>query len=236
MIDVGLMVTIALVLTVPSVFVKPWPPGTLPSGVFDASLGGLAVGLVVGRTVALALDDPSSLTRLSDLLVIRSGVEFWPGVAAGVGWIALQARREHVHGADRLATLAPAALVGWALYEASCVIRDGCPGPVMAVGLRPDGHASRMFPVGLVVAVAAAAGAFLIDRLRRRGLRGVEAVVFTAGLVAGVRSVASVWLPHIGTGLTRQHRESIVVTVGAALTFAALRIGARRGRVEVGAA
>ena len=234
MIDVGLLVTIVVVLAVPSVFVTPWPPESLPSGLFDASLGALGVGLVVGRVTAVALDDPGSVLRLNSLLVIRSGVEFWPGFAAGVMWLTFGARREHVKVADRLAVLAPAGLLSWALFEATCIIRDGCPGPITSIGIRPHGLASKMFPVGLVVAVAAGASAVLIDQFRRRGLRSAESVVLAVGLMAGIRSVASVWLPHVGHGLTRQHEASLVVAGAALATVAALRIRLRRRRVQLG--
>ena len=83
MIDVGLLATIVIVLIVPSVFVRPWPASAAASGVIDVSIGAMFVGLAVGRLTAVALDDPGSLTSLSDLMIIRSGVEFWPGVAAG---------------------------------------------------------------------------------------------------------------------------------------------------------
>ena len=233
MMDIGLLVSIALVLAVPSVFVRPWPGAAVPSGVFDTSLGALAVGLAVGRFTAVALDDPGSLGRINDLLVIRSGVEFWPGVVAGLSWLTLQSRRDQVPVARRLAALAPAALIGWALYEATCLLRDGCPGPAAAIGLRPDGLTTRMFPVGLVVAVAAAAGAVLTHRIHRRGVRSSIVVVVAVGLVAAIRSVASIWLPHIGDGLTRQHRASLAVLAIAIVILVVLVATGRRDNTRL---
>lgn len=54
----------------------------------------LAVGLLVGRITTLALDDPNSIGSPLDMLVIRSGVEFWPGMAAAARVAAWQARRQ----------------------------------------------------------------------------------------------------------------------------------------------
>lgn len=219
MIDIGLLVSIAILLTVPAVFVRPWPPAAMEAGVLDTALGALGIGLAVGRLTALAIDDPGSLTNLSDVMIIRSGVEFWPGLIAGLAWLMFRARREGVSVSVRLAALAPPGLIAWACFEATCLLRDGCPGPTSAIGLRPDGLVTRMFPVGLAVAVAAVAGAFVLDRLHRRGHQSLQVAVLAVMTVAAIRSVASIWLPHIGDGLTRQHRASIA---GLAVSIAAL--------------
>jgi hypothetical protein len=102
-------------------------------------------------------------------------------------------------------------LLAWAIFEATCVLRDGCPGPRSPIGLHPDGLSSRVFPVGLAVAVTAVAAAGGVALLRRRGLPGVLCAIVSVAAIAVIRSVSSIWLPHIGSGITRQHRESIVV-------------------------
>ena len=209
MIDVGLLVSMAIMLTIPALFVRPWPPAAVEAGILDTALGALTIGLAVGRLTSLAIDDAGSLTNLSDLMIIRSGVEFWPGAVAGLAWLAYRARREAQPVPLRLAAVAPAGLIAWSCFEATCLLRDGCPGPISAIGIRPDGLATRMFPVGLVVAAAAAGSAFALDRLHRRGLQSLYVVVLAVIAVAAIRSVASIWLPHIGSGLTRQHKTSI---------------------------
>lgn len=223
MIDVGLLATIVIVLIVPSVFVRPWPSSAAASGVIDVSIGAMFVGLAVGRLTAVALDDPGSLTSLSDLMIIRSGVEFWPGVAAGLAWIAFCARHDEVAPLRRLAAITAPALVAWACYEATCVLRDGCPGPLSSIGLRPDGLVERMFPIGLVVAAAAGGAAMVGRRWHRRGMPDVEVVVVALLSIAIIRSIASIWLPHIGNGLTRQHRTSIAVGIIAGIAFVVIR-------------
>jgi hypothetical protein len=223
MIDVGLLATIVIVLTVPSVFVPAWPASAAPSGVFDLSLGALFVGLAVGRLAALALDDPGSLTSVSDLLIVRSGVEFWPGAAAGLVWIAVRARGDEVAPSRRLAAISSPALVAWACYEATCILREGCPGPLSALGLRPEGLVETAFPIGLVVAAAAVGVAVVGRRWHQRGAPDLEVVVMALFSIAFIRSVASIWLPHIGNGMTRQHKTSIAVAVISAIAFVVVR-------------
>lgn len=235
MIDVGLLATIAIVLITSSIFVRPWPASAAASGVIDVSIGALFVGLAVGRLTAVALDDPGSLTSLSDLMIIRSGVEFWPGAAAGVAWIAFRARHDEVAPMRRLAAITAPALVAWACYEATCVLRDGCPGPLSSIGLRPDGLVERMFPIGLVVAAAAVGAAMAGRRWHQRGMPDVEVVVMALLTVAIIRSIASIWLPHIGNGMTRQHRTSIVVGVIAVIAVVVIRRRQQRPMISVDA-
>ncbi len=228
MIDIGLLASIAIVLIVPAVFVPPWPSSAAAPGLIDIAGGALLIGLLIGRLTALALDDPGSLTSLSDLLVIRSGVEFWAGVTAGVAWIAFQARRAGVVATERLAAITSPSLVAWACYEATCVIRDGCAGPLSRFGLRPDGLVQRVLPMGLMAATGAAGAAIGLRHLHRRGMPSVQIFTLAVVAMATVRSVASIWLPHIGTGLTRQHQSSIVVAVVASLVFVVLRVQMQR--------
>ena len=236
MIDIGLLASIAILLTVPTIFLEPWPGHAVDSGVLDISLGALFIGLAVGRLTALAIDDPGSLTSVSDVMIIRSGVEFWPGLTAGLVWLAIQATRNKVPVAVRLAALVPAGLVAWACYEATCLLRDGCPGPASSLGLRPDGLATRMFPIGLAVAAAAVGTAVVLDRWHRRGLASRQVVVLALLAVAGIRALSSIWLPHIGEALTRQHRESIVVFAIAVGLLITLRARDRVTATTVGAA
>lgn len=227
MIDTGLLATMVIVLMVPAVFVHPWPASAVPAGLIDTSLGALMIGLVVGRLTAVLIDDPSSIGSINDLLIVRSGVEFWAGVGAGTAWIAWRARREGVAPRHRLAALTAPALVGWACYEATCLLRDGCPGPVSPFGLHPAGLVERMFPVGLAMAGGAGLAAWGTRRLHRRGMPDGQVVVLAVLSVAAIRATASFWLPHVGDGLTRQHKESLAI---AAACIVGLGITATRHR------
>lgn len=227
MIDIGLLVSAAITLIVLTYIARPEPTPALTGGVVDTALGAVFVGLAVGRVAALLFDDPGSVTSFRDVIVIRSGVEFWPGVAAGIGWLILGARREGVTPVSRLAALAPWGLVAWACYEATCLLRDGCPGPASPVGLRPDGISTRLFPVGLAVALVAGVIAFALQRQHRIGWPDIRTVLVALAGVAAIRTIASIWLPHIGRGPTRQHLESIAIMVTAIAVLTAIEIDAR---------
>lgn len=225
MIDFGLVVSLIAAIGAPALLAIRWASyDDWGSNFLDDVTVPLLVGLVTGRLVTLALDDPNSIGSLSDMLVIRSGVEFWPGVAAAAGVVAWQANRAHRSPLERLAALAPLALVGYAAYEATCVFRDGCLGPVSPVGLRPPGLQTTMLPVGWLMAAATLAGALIVHRLQDR-VRPTVVVATAAAIVAAVRSLGSVWLPHVGDGMTRQHQTSIAVLLvaTAALVAAASR-------------
>ena len=228
MIDIGLLVSMAIMVTVPTLFVRPWPLTAVPAGVLDTALGALVIGLAVGRLSAVAFDDAGSLTNLGDLMIIRSGVEFWPGALAGLAWLTHRAHRDGVSPTVRIAALVPAGLTAWSCFEATCLLRGGCPGPVSTIGIRPDGLQTSMFPVGLGVAVAAAASAFALDRSHRRGLQSLYVVILAVLGMAAIRSVASIWLPHIGSGVTRQHATSIAVLITSSVALIVL--SGRRGR------
>lgn len=222
MIDVGLLLTMIVAVGVPSLVARWWPLTTFdgPVGFLDVAIWPGMVGLGVGRLVAVALDGPGSLGSLSDLLIIRSGVEFWPGVAAAMLVAAWSAHRSGVASLGRLADLVPLALIGYAGYEATCLVRDGCYGPETSLGIRPPGTSTTMLPVGILAAIAVVVGAVVLHR--QLGHRA-SWIIVTGGLsvVAGVRSLAAIWLPHIGDGLTRQHWSSIAVLLATTLALTA---------------
>ncbi len=236
MIDFGLLASMLIALGVPSLLARWWPiknvsgRGTFVDGVF----GPLGVGIAVGRITALALDDPGALGRLSDLLIIRSGVEFWPGLGAALIVLAVGARRAGEQPLERIAAFGPLSLVAYGLFEATCLLRGGCYGPSARLGLRPAGLGTTMLPVGIFMGVAMVIGSFT---LRLAGRRGASAVVLTSGalaVLASVRSVASIWLPKVSPGLTRAHRTSLFVSAGAMVALGATIGSQRRRRVVAG--
>ena len=228
MIDFGLVASLIVAVGLPALLATRWrDTGEPGSNFLDDVIGPLAAGVVAGRLVTLSLDDPTSIGSLSDMVVIRSGVEFWPGALAAAGVVSWQAKRAGVSPMTRWAEFAPLALLGYAAYEATCVFRDGCLGPVSGIGLRPPGVQATMLPIGWFMAAGALTGAVLVYRLRRSA-RPAVVVAVAVGFVAAVRSVGSVWLPHIGDGLTRPHQTSVVVVVLAAVTLVVLLMrGAR---------
>ncbi|MEO6627124.1 MAG: hypothetical protein ABIP03_01000, partial [Aquihabitans sp.] len=163
---------------------------------------------------------------------VRSGVEFWPAAVAAVLVVAWSGHRDQVKPIARVAALAPFALVGYGAYEAACLFRDGCYGPVSPVGLTPNGLTTPMLPVGILMGVGAVAAAVFVSRQQRRGW-SPGAVLWAAVTSVGlVRSLGSVWLPKVGGELSRQHRTSILVTVLAGLLTASGLVRVARRPIE----
>ncbi len=227
--DYGLLASVVVAFAVPALLAGRWPLRSFdpPIGFVDAGIGPAVAGLAVGRLMTLVIDDRRALGRVADMLIIRSGVEFWPAVVAAVGVAALAARRARVPVIARLADLAPLAMVGYAIYEVACVLRDGCYGPASPIGLRPDGLSTRMLPVGIVMGVAIVAGAWVVRRANGRWSHVVDLLASIA-IVATVRAVASFWLPHVGGGLTRPHRQSLVIAVVATMALAVMALRRHR--------
>lgn len=223
MIDVGLLLTMVVALGLPAVIARWWQLSTVDAsvGFFDVAVMPAFAGLAAGRLVAVAIDDPNALTSVSDLLIVRSGVEFWPGVAVAAIVAAWGAHRSGVPVVARLGDVAPLALIGYAGYEAACLVRDGCFGPETVIGLSPPGTATTMLPIGVLAAAVVAGGAAVLHREQQRRTRGA---IVAGGfvVVAVVRSTGSIWLPHIGDGPTRQQWSSIAVALVSVVALLAV--------------
>ena len=215
MIDFGLLASILIAGALPRLVARfvPAPDGQTVDG--DGLMMAALAGLVAGRLAFVALDDPGSFARLRDLLIIRSGVEFWPGLAVGAGVYALASRRSGRSVMEAMSLAAPLFLVGYGGYEASCVLRNGCFGPPSPLGLTPPGFAGAVFPVGwAVAAVAVLCGV----ALRRQGRHGPRVLVVALVVLGSTRAVAGFFLPRLGAELSRPHLETLAVA-GAALAM-----------------
>lgn len=222
MIDVGLLASILVAATatwLAARFVRARQRLTIDG---DAFMLSALTGLVAGRLAFVALEDPTSFARFRDLLIIRSGVEFWPGIAVGVIVLSLHARRRGLPIPECLSIAAPLFLVGYGAYEATCSFREGCFGPSSPLGLTPPGFGAAVFPVGwAVAAVSVAAGV----ALRRLDLPDLRVPLMALVIVASARAVAGFSLPRVGSGLTRPHLESlslVAVALAAQLGVGAL--------------
>ena len=210
MIDRGLLVTMVLAAAIVALFDRRL---RRRSGTVEPvlSLGStpLMVGLAAARLAAVALDDPNTLRRPFDLLLIRGGMEFWAGILGAAAAVWVGARRNRTSALARTAEVAPFALLAYAIYEAACLVRDGCFGPASPMGLRPGGLGQRQVPVGLLVGLAAAGLSVAAWRLSRRARPFAVVALSLAGLAA-IRSAAGYASPRVSAGLTRPHRESLV--------------------------
>ncbi len=229
MIDRGLLATVAIVVGVITLLDRLLRRrGEKREPILAMAYGPLMAGLTAARLAAVALDDPATLRRPFDLLLIRGGMEYWAGVAVAAAVVWLASRRERVSGWERLAELTPFALWAYAAFEATCLVRDSCFGPSSPLGLRPGGLGDPQLPTGLLVGVAVAGVATVLWRERRRLS---ATVVIAAGFVAvaGARSISGFVLPKVTAGLTRPHQESLAVLTATALVGAG--ITARRAFV-----
>ena len=232
MIDRGLLLTLVVMAAGVSALVRVAPPRTTPrKDLTDIVSLPLFVGLATARLTTVALDDPSALRRLGDLLLIRGGMDLWAGVLAGsIALVVDIRRRRHASALPVLADVAPYALWAVAIYEGTCVLRDGCFGPASPFGLHPAGVGYRQLPIGLIVGGAVAVLGVVVRRLAASD-PPAAVIVAVAGL-ASVRSVAAEWLPRISDGLTRQHRQSIAVLVIAIVAGAAIVVTRLRFRAQ----
>ena len=219
--DVGLIISLAVALAAAEALALVCRPATTPAGPTDVAVWAGLVGVAVARVTALALDDPGSLGALRDLTALRGGVEFWPGLAAGIVVLAVAAVRQGVSIERRLADLAPYGLMAVAGYQATCFVREGCFGPAVPFGISPGTGHEPVLPVEVVGAVTLVA---LAAALVRRGSRPSPMLVVALALwgLAVQRAVVSFWLPVVGEGLSRAHRESIAVTVLGAIALIGL--------------
>ena len=230
MIDVGLLLSAVAAWAVVAGSSRWVPPAAIAGkDVADLLLGPFMAGLIAARLAYVALEDPAALGSVRTLLVIRGGVEFWAGAGVLLVVLALGLRRRTKRHVDvSIAELAPFVLWGYAAYEAACLVRDGCYGPASAIGFVPDGLRTRMFPVGVAVAVGVAALGVFIRLLWR--WEPLWRILLALGGVAAVRAVAALWLPHLGEGPPREQVESAAVAVGVAVAAAAMAITRSRRR------
>lgn len=216
MLDVGLLASGITIVAVVWAAARWTAPGLFERNeVIDRLTIPLLAGVPAGRLAAVLLDDPASLGSVRVLLVIRGGVEFWPGVAAAGLALVIGLRRSRCpQPALYVAALVPYLLWVYATYEVTCLLRDGCYGPAGPVGLVPDGLNARQFPVGVVAGLAVGVLGLVVHRLW--ALSPVTKIAMAVGGVAAIRAVASIWLPRLDDGLTRQHLQSFAVAIAVA--------------------
>lgn len=237
MIDLGLLMSVIVAAAAVWTAERRWPLATVPSGqrYLDTVMWAALAGLAIGRLAFLLIEDRSSIGSLRDMTIVRSGVEFWPGLLVAAGVAALSASRSGVGGAARLADLAPITLVGYGTYEASCLFRGGCFGPLTSVGLQPDGIGSRMFPVGIAMGAGAVAAAAAIQKMLVGGRQATAVIALSLTSLSLIKAIGSIWLPDVSEGLTRQQASSAAIAVASLLTFVALLVGGQRASQAAGA-
>lgn len=234
MVDSGLIGSILVVLGCLYAAARWAPIGSMhPNEAVDRLYLPTFAAVAAGRFAAAALDDPTSLRSLRSMLILRGGVEFWPGLIIGTAALIIGLRRADRPVLVDLVELTPFALWGYGAWEATCLLRDGCFGPRMRIGPTPPGLAHPQMPVGLLVGAAVVGLGLYVRHAWAIGpTRRLLAAL--AGLAA-IRAVSSIWLPHLGDSFTRQHWQSIFVAVvaGGWLGLATMRAASARHVPEI---
>lgn len=212
MIDTGLLLSAAMTYAAMWATLRWVFRGPVYKHALDTASTPAIVGVIGARVVAVLLDDPNTLRRLGDLLIIRSGVEFWAGVLAGLTALVFTARREGADPIARIVSVLPVVLVGYAAFAATCIVREGCFGPVSSVGLVPRIGGARQFPVEFVIALSVGGLGVGLSRVRWSKTTVISAAF---GGLALIRLIAARWLPRIDDGWSRLDLESAFVLLGA---------------------
>ncbi len=222
MIDTGFLATLVVVVLGLQLSAR-WSPPTLidRSALGELWVGPVLLGLVVARLAFVAFDGPSSLRNVRELLVFRSGLEFWAGATTGVAVVAWKSRSLQPGVVAVLAASMPFALFGVALYEGSCVVRDGCFGPPSRVGLIPPGLDRRLLPIGIVVGVTLLVVGAALKRLWT--MSASLTVVIGGFALAATRAFASRRLPAIGPSRIQFESDLAAAAFGVALAALSIR-------------
>lgn len=230
MIDLSLLLSMLTVIAGTLLALRLVPPfGFDRQKISEAASTPVIVGLVASRVVFLLFDNPASLSRIRDILVFRSGLEFWAGILFAVGFCCWQNRRTPEGLTVLLSAGVPYVLVGLAFYEGACLLRDGCLGPTSSVGLTPYGLTRPMIPVGLFVAAAFLVSAWLLRR--NHTMNAVTKLSVSLAVLGGVRALASRYLPAFGS--SRVGLESFVAFLAGVLAFAVSLKMSRKDRAPL---
>lgn len=178
-----------------------------------------AVGLAVGRVVAMLRGGVNPITHPGDLLLVRAGVDTVAATVAALLVAAWLARSDRF---DQLDALAPAAVVGLAGWHAGCLFRDAClgtPSSLPWAWAQPGSDITR-HPVEIYAALGLMLGGWLLFRFRLRyPAAGVVAglALATAGLM---RLVTEPLRPSLFAGPVWWYAAAIAIGLGTAVVAA----------------
>ena len=139
-------------------------------GPFSDLLGAVLAGLAAGRLVYVVAEGVDLLGRPLDFVMVRGGIASGPAALAALGYLAWTCR---ANLAARMDHLAPAALLGLAVWEGGCWWQGACLGAPSGLwwAMALPGSDLTRHPVGMYAAVLLAAGAvwLLLLPLPRKG-------------------------------------------------------------------
>ena len=191
------------------------PPDS--AGPFGDLLGAVLAGLAAGRLAYVLAEGIDLLGRPLDFVMVRGGIAPGPAALAALGYLAWTCRSNL---AARMDHLAPAALLGLAVWEAGCWWQGACLGTPSelwwAVAL-PGSEVTR-HPVGLYAAVLLAAGAvwLLSFPLPRKGATAAAGL----GWASAIRLAVPLWSVGAWSNWTWWYLSGLMVgLLGLAASF-----------------
>ncbi len=144
----------------------------------DILIGGIGVGIIVGRLASMVLTGVNPLTSPADILLVRGGVDTGFASVAALTLVAWTLR----HDITALDALAPAALAGLSGWHAGCIWTGSCLGAATGGdwGFQLSGSDVARHPTEIYAAVILLIGALAISRLRQP-LAATGAAIAIAG-------------------------------------------------------
>jgi prolipoprotein diacylglyceryltransferase len=206
----------ALLATLAALATLRWEAGRTNAAdctrvVWDALIGASVIGLIAGRLVAMIGQGTNPLTHVTDILLVRGGVDTVAAAAVAVVTYAWLVRSDLWTLLDAGAVAALAGLAGW---HAGCLVRDTCLGSRTSVPWALDQSAAGIgrHPVEIYAAIGLVLAALLLVgwKATRRPPPGVIAsVAFAAAALTrlateplrlGLGDDLSVWYAAAAAG------------------------------------
>ena len=157
---------------------------------FNDLLGAVLAGIAVGRLAYLLGEGVDLIAHPIELFLVRGGIAPVPAAMAAVGFLAWTCRSDLL---SRMDYLAPAGLVGLAVWEAGCWWQGACLGSPSGLwwAMALSGSDLTRHPVGLYASLLLAAPAvwLLVRPLPWKGATAAAGL----GWAAAVRLAVPLW-------------------------------------------
>lgn len=190
---------------------------------FETALSAAAIGIFIGRIVAMVLDGVNPITHPADMLLVRAGVSTVGATLGAMAVFAWLSRRELIPMTDGIAAAALAGLAGW---HAGCLARDACLGTASDLpwALAQEGSEITRHPVGLYAAALFGAAAIAIALWKAYRWPGAGIPASAALAAAGaIRLAMEPMQPSIDGGPVWFYTLGAVIGLGGMVWFWRLR-------------
>ncbi len=190
---------------------------------FEVAITSAALGIFIGRLVAMILDGVNPVTHPADVLLVRAGVSTVGATLGAIAVFAWLSRRELVPMADGVAAAALAGLAGW---HAGCIARDACLGTASDLpwAVAQEGSAITRHQVGLYAALLFGVAAVVIAVWKAYRWPGFGVPASAAIAAAGmIRLLTQPMQPSLDGGPVWFYALGVVVGVLGVVWFARAR-------------